>query len=210
MMMKQKPILFSAPMIQAINAGLKTKTRRVITPQPQMDEYGMWHWKDCRWKDRGLGFPKSGIDDHSIYQPGDILWVRETWCEYNGYFHYKESEISNDAAWLKDKNIKWRPSIHMPRTAARLFLRVIDVKVEQLQDITQDDAIAEGFTDGGCTVCGNSEPCGCDALNHNYVDSFVGLWNQLNEKRGYGWFYNPWVWVYEFERTEVPNAKRTE
>lgn len=178
-----KPILFSTEMVRAILEGRKTVTRRVINPRYCKDEAGFQVITTMdgdfvrveKIDENECGIFQDGTERYvrPPYQPNDILWVRETWCEYNGYFHYKESEISNDPAWLKDKNIKWSPSIYMPCTAARIFLRVIDVKVEQLQDITQDGAIAEGFTDGGCTVCGNPEPCGCDTPSPDYVDGFV-------------------------------------
>ena len=189
--MSTKPILFSTPMVQAILAGRKTMTRRVIkfpeglTGSHQVGESGnpknplglMWV---C-----GIKRPK--------YQPGDILWVRETWVKGGSYF-YKATDNG-----LFDENVKWRPSIHMPREAARIFLRVTGVRVERVQDITPYDAWCEG-----CRI-GNSFPWEehIPELQQQCRDIvFSDLWDNINAKRGYGWETNPWVWVYEFERVD--------
>lgn len=214
--MKMKPILFSTPMVRAIDADLKTKTRRVMTPQPKMDESGMWHWKDCQWMDGGLGFPKSGIEDYAKYHPGDILWVRETFLPFKDTFYYKADDKHLELAELGIR-LKWRPSIHMPRVAARLFLRVKSVCVEQVQDITEEDARMEGIPDEWpmealyCSECNGEGIIGVlhpVSLGFMEIDCpycekstmrFRNLWDSLNTKRGYGWEKNPWVWVYEFE-----------
>jgi len=180
-----KPIIFSTEMVRAMLDGRKTQTRRVIKPQPESMKDGK--------------LPKCP------YQPGDILWVRETWY-YEEHMHeltagdpdlpsgrYKHRYIckASDPDYPVG-NKGWRPSIHMPREAARIFLRVIDVRVERLQEITEEDARAEG----------------CDANIPDGVPSsivwFYEIWNRLNARRGYGWDTNPWVWVIEFERTEAP------
>lgn len=97
---------------------------------------------------------------------------------------------------------RWKPSIHMPRWASRINLEVVSVRVESVQDITEEDAKAEGV-DGGCLNCGESsaeQSCGCDRPEPNYRDAFSGLWDSINAKRGYDWASNPWVWVVEFKR----------
>ncbi len=133
-----KPILFNTEMVQAILEGRKTVTRRVIKPQPVMDTDGLWHWKGYQWMDGGLGIPASRFGDYLPYRPGDILYVRETWAEgTDPKIHYKA-----DGETLP--NVKWHPSIHMPRRAARIFLRVTDVGVERLQDISADGILEEG------------------------------------------------------------------
>jgi hypothetical protein len=81
--MRIKPIFFNTPMVQAILEGKKTQTRRVMKPQPTMNETGMWTWKDCQWMDGGLGFPTSAISDHAPYRVGDTLWVREAFKTYD-------------------------------------------------------------------------------------------------------------------------------
>ncbi|MEG1515722.1 MAG: hypothetical protein RSD95_12610, partial [Clostridia bacterium] len=131
-----KPILFSTPMIQAILGGRKTMTRRIIEPQPTLDDLYIWQWKDCQWKDDGLGFPASGIIDHAPAKPGDILWVRETWTEEAGYYYYRADLDSDylgpcetlsggypfectyhpgcEGCYRGKQPIFWRQSIHMP------------------------------------------------------------------------------------------------
>lgn len=93
-----------------------------------------------------------------------------------------------------------RPSIHMPRWASRILLEVTSVRVERLQDISEADARAEGITDGGCTNCGNPEPCGCADPAPDARDAFCNLWQSINGDQS--WIANPWVWVVEFKRVQ--------
>ena len=199
-----KPIIFSTPMVQAILAGRKTQTRRIVKPQPSS---GI----------RKSVFVKSGLEDghgreiKPRYQPSDILWVRETCCEvpyeYNhvpikgGYITIPKYAYKADSE--RDYTGIWKPSIHMPREAARIFLRVTSVRVERLQEITAEDVIREGieYSDSG--------PYHWHVLDtklnawinfHFHDEAFKHLWDSLNAKRGYGWDTNPWVWVIEFER----------
>ena len=165
MTLEMKPILFGAPMVQALlntkpgvwpaepideSKPFKSQTRRVMKPQPTLEkgEPGFWNWKDCQWADGGLGFPESGITDHSPCKPGDILYVREPWADIPetapGNLHYRASATDGDLDWFRENNWKWKPSIHMPREAARLFLEVKSVSVERLRNITEADAKAEG------------------------------------------------------------------
>ena len=205
-----KPIIFSTPMVQAILDGRKTQTRRVIKPQPVKDdtfEGPYWYEPTVVNKDGelGPGKPVFGISStdgewgiKSPYQPGDILWVRETFCEVpyehnhvpikGGYITIPKYAYKADSE--RDYTGIWKPSIHMPREAARIFLRVKTVRVERLQDITEEDAIAEGMSktlvDGVVFISAKG--------------NFHVFWDSLNIKRGYGWNTNPWVWVIEFER----------
>ncbi|WP_440285095.1 hypothetical protein [Eshraghiella crossota] len=116
------------------------------------------------------------------YQPGNILYVRETWKKApNGYYYYEDWQ-KNDIADIT----KWKPSIHMPKEAARIWLKVTDVRVERLQDMTDDDAEAEGCFDYTSTALG-----------------FPDVWDSTIKKSDldrYGWAADPWVWVIEFER----------
>mgnify|MGYP000854053807 CR=1 FL=1 len=216
-----KPIIFSTPMVQAILDGRKTQTRRVIKPQPVKDdtfEGPYWYEPTVVNKDGelGPGKPVFGISStdgewgiKSPYQPGDILWVRETWATVSsGIIEYKATYIEPYTGSTEidhiGKKITWRPSIHMPREAARIFLQVKNVRVERLQDITEEDAKAEG--------------CHERLLNDGWKnigkltarDDFIMLWEYLNAKRGYGWDTNPWVWVIEFERITKEEAERLE
>ena len=181
-----KPIIFSTPMVRAILDGRKTQTRRVI----KINGCPITSPKES------LELTKEGLIYHSfcsmsgyyklLCQPGDILWVRETWSkDENGEYVYRANYGTTEDDSFPPSMFKWRPSIHMPREAARIFLRATNVRVERVQDITAHDAIREGM---------ESE------IPFDTVDEFKELWNNLNAKRGYGWDTNPWVWVYEFEK----------
>lgn len=191
-----KPILFDTKMVRAILDGRKTQTRRVIKPQPTNPR-----WNNVGWL---------GWDDGHGYrmkppcEPGDILWVRETWnhvytyddsdkaIEETGRYVYFADDpmpftywVDTDTGEHKDR-MPWRPSIHMPLEAARIFLRVTDVRVERLQDIDDDGVVAEGLEIGA---------------------QFDELWNRTLSKSNramFGWDANPWVWVIEFERCNKP------
>ena len=136
------------------------------------------------------------------YQPGDILYVRETWKKApNGYYYY-ESWQRSDVADIT----KWYPSIHMPKEAARIWLKVTDVRVERLQDITLDGCHREGINIETSAVTDG------ETLNRNHdfsLEKFEILWDSTVKKSDldrYGWDANPWVWVIEFERCEKPEG----
>jgi len=176
--MKERPILFSGPMVRAVLSGAKTQTRRVIKPQPPADGSAKeWTWAiDSDAPSPALGWRDDAIGACAAVcpygQPGDLLWVRETWCPRpEGYGYRADDDPTNQPR-------KWGPSIFMPRAASRLTLRLTEVRVERVQDISQADAVAEG-TQGKA--------------------SFALLWDALNAKRGYGWASNPFVWVLSFE-----------
>lgn len=130
--------------------------------------------------------------------------MRETWKKApNGYYYYEDWQ-RNDIADVT----KWKPSIHMPKEAARIWLKVTDVRVERLQEISEDGAVKEGIYVANCKDC--NAPFGCDACpdeGYNEIDEFVELWNSTIKKFDidrYGWNANPWVWVIKFERCEKP------
>lgn len=179
--MKFHPILFSTEMVKAILAGNKTQTRRVVK------------YKFLVCNEPLFSVRNANTTGRCPYgKPGDVLWVRESWQHWlndkgepSGSFMYK----------LSDENfngIGWKPSIHMPKTACRLFLQIKNIRVERLHDISEQDAKAEGV----------------ETLNfyEGYEVSsrgkFEGLWNLINGIDG--WELNPWVWVIEFERIEKP------
>jgi hypothetical protein len=165
----------------------------------------MTYYKDHGWLTADwAGFPGACIKHRAPYKVGDILWVRETWADTKdspGNIHYKASATEADLEWLKDCGIKWKSPLFMPRVEARLFLKVTDVRAERLQDITEEDAEAEGLynTHGFIRSPDNSYA----DYPHTAKEAFVRLWDTLNAKRGYGWDANSWVWVYEFEREEI-------
>jgi len=206
-----KGIILSSEMIQAVLDNRKTMTRRVIKINGQ----------PITSPDESLELTTEGLIYHSVnsmsgyyklpYKPGDILYVKETWQDLSDnegeYLYFAEGNKGlADRGWgaLTINDIRWRPSIFMPREAARIFLLVKDVRVERLQDITEEDAKAEG--------------CHERLLNDGWKnigkltarDDFIMLWEYLNAKRGYGWDTNPWVWVIEFKRITKEEALRLE
>lgn len=203
-----KPIFFTEN-IDTIIAGKKTQTRRVIKPQPMFalkkKLNGNWYqWSDSPKAD-DIRDSEWGLRHDPRYHPGDILWVRETWCKYvpehviDNVYAYK-ADATPDSEEARQQYVKagypykWRSPRYMPREAARLFLRVTDVRIERLHDISAADALAEGMA--GKYIIGSSL---CPE-----IEKYRELWDHLNAKRGYGWDINPWVWVYEFERCEKP------
>lgn len=223
---KIKPILFNTQMVRAIQKDIKTKTRRIIKPKYsnthfmfRTDKYGT-EFVEMQNDVEGETFGKNPdggtwhkllgyIRPAPLYQKGDILYVRETWGDYDGltpYFLYRADYPNGAATYMLDNgNVrhlpKWRPSIHMPKEAARIFLRVTDVRAEHLWDITEEDAIKEGFRAGDQPGEGNS------ARSQTARQSFMWIWQRLYDKGPHPWASNPWVWVYEFERCEKPGGR---
>ena len=216
-----KPILFNTEMVRAILDGRKTCTRRLVKPQPKSKLCYTFAGSDSNtW-----GYPNrtaheiwgeefklpNDITEEELskrwnppYHTDDILYVRETWKKApNGYYYYEDWQ-RNDIADVT----KWKPSIHMPKEAARIWLKVTDVRVERLQEISKDGAVKEGIYVANCKDC--NAPFGCDACpdeGYNEIDEFVELWNSTIKKFDidrYGWNANPWVWVIKFERCEKP------
>ena len=201
-----KTITFRADEVRAILRGSKTMTRLVVKPQPD-DQ-----WPDaieCRWYSQtridqhGEQFPSEKVfgfaDEDSGWKcpfggPGDRLWVRETW--QSGEFAQNDPRgtvyRATDPDWETCEGWRWRPSIHMPRWASRITLEVATVRVERLQSITEEDALAEG-----AEFCGH----GVEHDGRHYRCSFAAIWDRLNAKRpGCSWDSNPWIWVLSFRR----------
>ena len=191
-----KPILFNTNMVRAILEGRKTVTRRVVKPQPEGAPIPVPNEK--YWLGRFAGDDKCRAIKSS-YRPGDILYVRETFFEHKSHFYYK-ADGKHEILAMLGITFKWRPSIHMPREAARIFLRVTDVRVERLQEITEEQGILEGF-EAYHSDSGYYEPA---------TLGFVETWDSTIKKTDhalYGWDANPWVWVIEFERCEKPERE---
>ena len=227
--MKERPILFNTEMVKAEQDGKKTQTRRTIgldavNVAPEM-------WRFIAFNVAGQACFESdeirGVKISCPYgQKGDRLWVRERFCVgaiVAADHHPEESEplyieqckgqeniIPYEYATrhgIGIEGIKWKPSIHMPRSACRTVLEIVDVRIERIQDIKECDADAEGI---------HREWDGCHYWYKNYIQnclfkghpsnrashSFFTLWESINGKRGMGWEVNPWVWVVEFKRDE--------
>lgn len=185
--MKERPIIFNGAMVRAILSGDKTQTRRVIRRQP------------FEWESHLCYVPRKMIGHYNllnkadIYEsnpfgiPGDRLWVRETFaCLGAIKDNYKSGIFRADDP---DAHVIWKPSIHMPRKFSRINLEITNVRVERIKDISEQDAQNEGLIDNFISP----------GDGHSASYHFVNLWNSINEKRGFGWNENPWVWVIEFE-----------
>lgn len=232
-----KPILFNTEMVRANLDGRKTCTRRLVKPQPdEKHTYPLGFVTDSTEK-KNVGCFGFGIDEYggSIqyvkppygYAPGDILYVRETWqylyeldgneqiIEGTGKYYYAATDTIPfdtyvDASGVTHERVPWRPSIHMPKEAARIWLRVTDVRIERLQEITKDECIKEGIYPSNCRNCNAAFDCDiCPDEGYEEVDKFVEVWNSTIKKSDldrYGWDATPWVWVIEFERCEKPEG----
>lgn len=193
--MTERPILFSAPMVRAILDGRKTQTRRIVKPQPPSDcapiRVEEFHPTVIdRYGDEGPGAPIFGAYDLGgewgvrcpYGQPGDRLWVRETWRAWGGTVRHVDYRATTEIPRPADG---WKPSIHMRRADSRIMLEIVAVRVERLQDISEADAKAEG--------------CQADPYDGpTYYDHFALLWRSINGQGS--WTTNPWVWVIEFKR----------
>lgn len=203
-----KPILFNTEMVQAIMEGRKTVTRRLVKPAPAGDGTKPEELTITR-----PGYWNSFGDDNVYRQPckpGDILYVRETWDNEpitpgghfrpRGVWYYKADGDLRPEAWRGN----WHPSIHMPKEAARLFLRVKNVRVERLQDIDEEGAKAEG-----ANFCNGKHVGFKEKMRRSAVERFADIWNSTIKPADlpiYGWDANPWVWVIEYERCEKPEG----
>lgn len=207
--MKERPIIFSAPMVRAILSGAKTQTRRVV---PTMVTGGRVEYPGKRdgrgfsrvnWLDTAEGMAQAAQDcKHG--RPGDKLWVKETWGavpHMMGGVQPETLRYRADGEYQNERGTwRWRSSIHMPRWASRITLEITGVRVERLQDISEADALSEGVAQ----VVRDRLPaqqCGeYDAIDVDPVELYRDLWESIN---GHGsWDANPWVWVIEFKKLE--------
>lgn len=205
-----KPILFNAEMVRATLDGRKNCTRRINKDAndyvvPDMDfydsdkrTYAVHNYADKEHTDK-----LSTAERTCPICPGDILYVRETWHKGLERYMYRADYSDTEKFYQGGKEIemKWHPSIHMPKEAARIWLKVTDVRVERLQEITAESALTEG-ADKYIHANGT--------LNEDQtITSFIGIWNSTIKKSDldrYGWDASPWVWVIEFERCEKPEG----
>lgn len=212
--MADRPILFSAPMVRALLAGVKSQTRRAVKGWPLE-----WLSPPVSFTPEYVAHPDNKACPYG--QPGDRLWVREAWGVADKWLHDCETDPPrciayradlaarnfdpvydvDTSSWAFGPHMKWRPSIHMPRWASRITLEVTGVRVERLQDISEADAIAEGIhkplgsqfwhTDPGANILPGDTP----------VWAYRNLWESINGPDS--WAANPWVWVVEFKRVQL-------
>jgi len=188
--MKAHPIIFNDEMVRAILADKKTQTRRVVKPAlwPILDESNYVN-----------GWPSLDMLDFEIPCPfgrvGSELWVKETWAYCDEIEHYNQLlgedrralyRATDPDYWVR----RWRPSRFMPRCASRITLEITGIRVEKLQAITANDINAEGY------------PYQMDQGGPVGLLWYMGLWDSINAKRGYGWDTNCWCWVLEFRKME--------
>ncbi|OKS28154.1 hypothetical protein [Pseudomonas aeruginosa] len=223
--MKERPILFSGPMVRAILEGRKTVTRRIAKPVKHPDLGNIYAPGALVLEHE----PQHVVDRACPYgQPGDRLWVRETWTDVNmcgapalayradedirdlmeepgflddrGAFNYDDPRVKPYpfACWYAELDqARWRPSIHMPRWASRILLEITAVRVERLQDISEEQALAEGVRGEPCDHARQAcADIGC--WGDTAKGAFGFLWESLNGEGS--WAANPWVWVVEFKR----------
>lgn len=216
-----KPILFNTEMVRAILDGRKTCTRRLVKPQWEEcpvcryvhDEYIYDKMAENVYCAR-CGYPLEP-ERRSPYQLGDILYVRETWqylyeldgneqfIEVTGKYYYAATDTIPFNTYVDENGVEhdhapWKPSIHMPKEAARIWLKVTNVRVKRLQEMTQEDAEKEGA---------NEKVDPKTKFRESTLLNFSRIWNSTIKKADldrYGWNANPWVWVIEFERCEKP------
>ena len=210
--MSVKPILFNTEMVRAILDGRKSCTRRIV--KGFIPNNAVWGYTAFTPKGR-ISCRDTFADGYGEkffkppYQPGDILYIRETWCSLpvneaghmrgHPVYYYKADRDLRPEGWRGN----WHPSIHMPKEAARIWLKVTDVRVERLKDITGFSVQKEGI---------EVEPNEC-AGKFDFISElfllFQRLWDSTIKKSNldrYGWNANPWVWVIEFERCDKPEG----
>lgn len=210
--MRVLPILFNIEMVKAILNRKKTCTRRIVkgyiptdaefgytafTPKDAISCRGTFETDHQEYGEKFFKLP---------YQRGDILYVRETWGKgyEEGTYIYKADDKLADLPTFKDSTkLIYHPSIHMPKEAARIWLKVTDVRVERLQDITEDGAKEEGANFKNGKNVGLEEK-----MRRTAIERFAEIWNSTIKKTDldrYGWDANPYIWVIEFERCEKPD-----
>ncbi|MEL5440655.1 hypothetical protein PTR44_08835 [Serratia nevei] len=209
--MKERPVIFNGEMVRAILDGRKTQTRRVIAVQPESNQFGLlriadstkhsdigkYHWAESNATGT---HQRSALFSCPFGQVGDRLWVRETFAAFDAdWKHPGKPHDLRDGPWpnvvypasvAKIPDGTCRPSIHMPRWASRITLEITAVRVERLNDISHDDAKAEGC----CYARGGGVP----DFAVTPADHFPTLWASIYGEES--WSANPWVWVIEFRR----------
>lgn len=208
-----KPILFNTDMVRATLKDRKTETRRLVKPIPP--ENARLELVGDRRHAMDLSIEIPGPNDRRIYTPpylpDDILYVRETWAEWTGGYVYKaDGTCPGYPLAFVDH---WHPSIHMPKEAARIFLHVTDLRVERLQNITEEGAQSEGIRgynvgmgEVAYSVAQSYQEAGSRFYDHP-IGAFADLWNSTLKHMDhirYGWAADPWVWVIKYERCEKP------
>ena len=211
--MKERPILFKPEMVRAIIEGRKTQTRRVVKDQERQDPGGIYEckpgdllrcpygevgdrlwvretWQYYDWSEDGEPFIRYAADNQSI-----LHWPPEDWAERVEDIWESLSRTENYSIDSRARDRKWRPSLLMPRWACRLVLDVTDIRVERLNEITEEDAKAEGCRPVGLIT---GKECILEPSKGSYLLHFKDLWHSIHQKDGKDWVKNPFVWVIHF------------
>lgn len=216
--MKETPILFTGEMVRAILSGAKTETRRLSGLEKLNTSYfkdrvakvecrdGLWQF----WtKDAGASALPVFLARCPYGGKGGSLWVKETFQQAPipgmgsdiPLFVYRADDPK--AFWNRQSIGKWKPSIFMPRAASRITLKIVSVRVERLKDMFAADCVREGIPleshKCGCEICSNTSNL-CPATQSGLMTAFQELWDSINQKSGFGWDSNPWVWIVAFQR----------
>lgn len=197
--MTERPVIFNGEMVRAILAGRKTQTRRIMKPQPEPvpGQPGEYWWPAKAFETmvkmsdfQRVGFEGAAADASPFGRIGDRLWVRETFGDCGVRLVYRADDDDGASCQVA----RWTPSIHMPRSACRMLLEITDVRVERLNDISEQDALAEGIDDG-------TSPA---AIAVGWFEkprkAFRRLWERIYGQES--WDSNPWVWVVEFKQVQ--------
>lgn len=199
---KERPILFSGPMVRAILEGRKTQTRRIVKSK------GTWDVLHNPDSDRVWPGAEDECGDWQDFEcpygnVGDVLWIREAWAHIvvGNQIDYLYRADHHKGLEKRDGDQKWKPSIHMPRVACRLMLEITGVRVERLNEISEHDAKSEGIDQvrNIWKLYGERQP-GTASETGQPIKSFASLWESINGPES--WSANPWVWVVEFKRIE--------
>ena len=221
-MTKTLPILFNTKMVRAVLECRKTQTRRLLKTQPTDGNikgikpkynvgdilYVRETWKPGAWQ----WIQRVAIDYKASPELTNTPWIRLSDIDFNKYLQRWADELEAkkiysdvDGIYRWDagsSKFNWRPSIHMPKWAARIFLKVVDIRIERIQDMTAQDFIAEGCGEFDDMAGSMKSP---DGRYINHKKGFINTWNSIYQKQDYGWDKNPWVFVYEFEKLEDNN-----
>ncbi|HBT5790331.1 TPA: morphogenetic protein [Klebsiella pneumoniae] len=215
--MTERGMIFNGEMVRAILDGRKTQTRRIMKVQPESNQLGLllitdstkhsdigkYHWAESNATGNHV---RSKLFSCPFGAVGDRIWVRETWAEagasapdlklYRANYPEHVPSIYENVAPAEE--IRWTPSIHMPRTASRILLEITDVRVERLNAISQEDAQAEGMELTGWRPTYSDPDSGGEVMTP--YDNFAELWSSIYGDES--WKANPWVWVISFKRVE--------
>jgi hypothetical protein len=218
MMATERGIIMSGHSVSMLLKDIKTNSRRVVKPQPAVDLSWVTEWGWTFFTPPGHISGRGSRTTHGPseiflrcpYALGQRLYVKETWClvddrPFDGdlWVDYKATPryaASHPAGWENEPDspdaLKWRSPMFMPKKYARIWLEITGVRVEQLQAISEADAIAEG-------VWTASPDMSMSSVTKNHIGAYRKLWDELNGKRGFGWEMNPWVWVLESKRVNT-------